>query len=109
MSGYFSRMIFVARRAARNSGSPEAPVVSQSIASAPASHCESARFTMSTTAISTASSADARASAILPSGSSSFQLSQGPSGLEYRPRLGMTPYCSGAMVQSCASCMYWAS
>ena len=21
----------------------------------------------------------------------------------------MTPYCSGAMVHSCASCMYWAS
>ncbi len=64
---------------------------------------------MSTTAISTASSAEARASSIRPSGSSSFQLSHGPSGLEYRPRLGITPYCSGAMVQSCASCMYWAS
>jgi len=82
MSGYLERMIRVALRAARNSGSPEAPVVSQSIASAPASHCESASLTMSATAISTASSAAARASAILPSGSSALQFSQGPSGFE---------------------------
>ena len=107
--GYFLRMISVARSVAQNSGSPEAPVVSKSMASAPASYITSAMRTASWTAISAASSAAARASAILPSGSSVDQLSQGPSSFAYRPRFGMMPYCIGAIVQSRASCRRCAS
>ena len=88
--------------AASRSASPAAPAVSRSIASAPASHTPSATKMMSCAAISAASSCAARASAMRPSGSSSDQFAIGPSGLEYRPRSGMAPYCTGTVSACCA-------
>ena len=69
-------------RPARKSASPAAPVVSMSMPSAPASIMWSATKLMSLTSMSQASSCAARASSTFMSGSSSDQLSMGPSGLE---------------------------
>ena len=81
-SGHVAWICFTALRVASRSPSPAAAEVSKSRPSAPASSMASATYTMSRVACTPASTCEARASAILPSGSSSDQLGHGPSGME---------------------------